>query len=139
MTRRLAALVLLLIGIAGCRKPAAHAVEDLHGAQDLSGFALSRLHGTRDGDALQARALYTDGSGGQLRVELHFRVGVPTRLESGTWHGLGSEGRVAERSVTFLGGQSAAPSLGGKFNLLGPDGSPRYAITVPLQPLTRPF
>lgn len=132
----------LLIGLfltAGCAKPPAAPVEDLTGSRDVSKFRLRRLHGTRDGESLTARALYSDGTGGELRVDLTFKVGVPTRLTSGTWRGLGGEGTVSERSVTFLGGQSAAPSLGGKFNLLAPDGSARYAVSIPLQSLTNPL
>src|SRR5215213_5156347 len=91
---------LLLIVLASCAKTPQNAVEDLTGAQNLSAWKLQRLNGTRDGESLAVRALYTDATGAQLRADLRFKVGVPTHLESGTWQGLGGEGKVAERSVT---------------------------------------
>lgn len=41
------------------------------------------------------------------------------------------EGVVTDRSVTFLGGQSDRPSLGGVFDLLSAEGTPIYRVTVP--------
>jgi hypothetical protein len=66
---------------------------------------------------------------------LHFTVSPPTHLASGTWSGLGGEGSVRERSVTFLGGQSGPPSLGGQFDLIGSDNTLQYRVAIPLQPL----
>jgi hypothetical protein len=86
--------------------------------------------GTRDADRLDVQAVYSHGSG-HLTVDLNFRVTPPTRLESGTWSGLGGEGAVRERSSTFLGGQSGPPSIGGRFDLLAPDGKPLYRVTIP--------
>ncbi|MBK5295232.1 MAG: hypothetical protein JJE04_26595 [Acidobacteriia bacterium] len=118
-----------------CARQPAKPVEDLGGGQDVSQFTLTSLKGTRNGDRLDLKAVYSDGSG-HMTVELHFRVTPPTRLESGTWTGLGNEGSVRERSSTFLGGQNGPPSIGGRFDLLAPDGQPLYRVTIPLQPLT---
>lgn len=123
-----------LILLANCGGPPAKPVEDLSGGQDVSRFALTSLKGNRDGDRLDVRAVYGDGSR-QLTVDLHFLVTPPTRLESGTWSGLAGEGGALERSVTFLGGQSGPPSIGGRFDLAGPDARTLYRITIPLQPL----
>jgi hypothetical protein len=133
-----AVAVVGLTMLAGCGTPPARPVEAFPGGQDVSRFRLMSLQGTRDGNRLGARAVYGDGTG-ELRVDLRFTVGVPTRLESGTWKGLGSEGRVRERSVTFLGGQSGPPSIGGRFDLLGPDDQARYRVTIPVQPLNHPL
>jgi hypothetical protein len=62
-------------------------------------------------------------------------VTPPAKLETGSWSGLGGQGTVRQRSVTFLGGQSGPPSIGGRFDLLGPDGQPMYRIDIPTQPL----
>ena len=62
-------------------------------------------------------------------------LGVPTHVESGTWRGFGEQGTVRERSSTFLGGQSGPPSIGGRFDLRGPDGADRYRVTIPVQEL----
>ena len=130
--------VVTLVLLAGCGREPDKPVEDLGGGNDVSRFALTSLHGTRDGDLLAVRALFGDGMS-EIRLDLRFRIAVPTRLESGTWRGLSGEGRVRERSVTFLGGQSGAPSVGGRFDLLNPDDSPRYRVTIPVQPLDHPL
>jgi hypothetical protein len=83
---------------------------------------------------VDARAVFSDGSRA-LTVLLQFKVDPQARLQSGTWSGLGSEGAVTERSSTFLGGQSGPPSLGGRFDLMGPEGRAMYRVTIPLQPL----
>jgi hypothetical protein len=127
-----------LVLLAGCGKPAARPVEDLSGGRDLSRMALTSIQGTRDGDRLDVRAVYSEG-GNELTVDLHFAVGAPTRLSSGTWSGLGSQGLVRERSVTFLGGQSGPPSLGGRFDLVGSDGNARFRVTIPVQELRIPL
>jgi hypothetical protein len=131
-----AAVVFGLTMIAGCGSRPSPPVESLGRGPDVSAFVLRLLKGTRDGDVLVVRAEY--GADAQrLSVDLRFRVTPPTRLESGTWAGLGGEGTVRERSVTFLGGQSGPPSIGGKFELINPGGRALYRITIPLQELRR--
>ena len=96
------------------------------------------IAGTRDGDRLQTQAIFSDSSS-ILTVELRFAVGSPTTLESGTWkwprRGQLLSGKVSSRSVTFLGGQDGPPSIGGTFDLLGPDGGARFRVIVPLTQL----
>jgi hypothetical protein len=125
-----------LVILTGCGSRPSDPVEDLGGARAVANFALRSLQGTRDGERLEVLALYGDGSR-DLSVRLHFRVTPPARLESGAWTGLAGEGHVRERSVTFLGGQSGPPSIGGRFDLIGPDHRPLYRITIPLQELKR--
>lgn len=129
-----ASILIALMSLAGCAGRDMKPVEDLTGGRDLSRFALTSIKGLRDGDRLDVRAVFADGTA-QLRVDLHFAIGSPTRLASGTWSGLGGEGRVQERSLTFLGGQSGPPSIGGRFDLIGPGNSPLYRVTIPVQEL----
>jgi hypothetical protein len=126
---------LILLALAGCRTKEVKPVEDLSGRRDVSRLVLTSLSGTRDGDRLGVRAVFTGGVGERIQVDLRFTVGVPTTLKSGTWTGFGDSGSVKERSVTFLGGQSGPPSIGGRFDLLAPDGSARYRVAIPLQEL----
>jgi hypothetical protein len=104
----------------------------------LSSFTLHSLAGTRDGDRLHAQALFSDSSS-ILTVEMHFAVGSPTTLESGGWRwsrgGQLQSGSVSSRAVTFLGGQDGPPSIGGTFDLLGPDGVTRYRVNIPVTQL----
>lgn len=139
MLHKLAAFALASLSIvAGCGSGPSKPVESLGGTRDVSGFVLKSLKGTRDGERLQVHALYDDGSR-SLLVRLQFNVTPPPRLASGTWTGLEGEGGVRQRSVTFLGGQSAAPSIGGRFDLIGPDNRPLYTVTIPLQELKQPL
>ena len=138
MTTRMVAFGFALL-FCGCASRSAAPVETLgSGLQDVSRLALTSLQGTRDGDRLDVRATYGDGSS-TLRVDLQFRVTPPTRLQSGTWTGLAGQGTVQERSVTFLGGQSAMPSIGGRFDLIGQDERPMYRINIPVQELKEPL
>jgi len=136
MLPRLAVLAaLLLLPLSGCRNERVRPVEDLTGQRDVSRFVLSSIRGTRDGDRLNVQAVFSGNSGEALRLNLQFTVGVPTTLKSGTWTGPGSGGAVRERSVTFLGGQSGPPSIGGRFDLLTGGGAARFRVTIPLQEL----
>jgi hypothetical protein len=99
------------------------------------------VHGLRDGDHLAAQVLISDSSS-ILTLDLHFAVGSPTTLESGTWRwsrpgGL-LNGTVSARSVTFLGGQDGPPSIGGTFDLNGASNA-TYRVTLPLTAMPRPF
>ena len=129
------ALASLLI-LTGCASNPGKPVEDLGGTQDVSAFVLRSLAGTRDGERLEVRAVYGDSSQ-TLTVHLQFNVTPPARLTSGKWSGLTGEGEVRQRAVTFLGGQSGPPSIGGRFDLIGQGNRPLYRVTIPLQELKR--
>jgi hypothetical protein len=150
MTRHSVTFVRLVLPLAAlffltaCGSPQRAAVSDLGGREDLSLFTLASLQGARDGDRLQARAMFSDSSS-ILTLEFRFAIGAPTRLESGTWRWLRnsqiSEGTITARSVIFLGGQSGPPSIGGTFELLERAGAPHYRVTLPvaeLKPLPTP-
>jgi hypothetical protein len=141
MTRRTLCFSLLLL-LASCggskRTPA---IEDLSQHQDLSLFKLQNLRGTRDGDRLDAQAMFSDTSS-MLTLEMHFAIGSPTRLDSGAWswtrsNGARDKGNIAARSVTFLGGQDGPPSIGGVFDLVDAGGKPLYRVNIPVAELKR--
>jgi hypothetical protein len=121
----------LLLAACGAKRPA---VEDLTTHADLSLFKLYSLRGTRDGDRLQAQAVFSDSSS-ILTMEMHFAVGSPTTLDSGTWRWSRNnqvhDGSIAARSVTFLGGQDGPPSIGGTYDLRDSAGAARYRVTIP--------
>ena len=121
----------LLLAACGAKRPA---VEDLATHADLSLFKLHSLRGTRDGDRLQAQAVFSDSSS-ILTMEMHFAIGSPTTLDSGTWrwsrNNQALSGSIAARSVTFLGGQDGPPSIGGTYDLRDSAGAPRYRVTIP--------
>src|SRR5579872_6681318 len=102
------AISCVLVLLAGCGGARHAALEDPAGHEDLSLFRIQSVRGTRDGDRLAVQAIVSDSSS-ILTVEMHFAVGSPTKLDSGTWrwsrNGRNLSGPVAARSVTFLGGQ----------------------------------
>ena len=128
--------------LASCAKPAKPPIEDLRGRENLSAFTLGEVRGTRDGDRLDAEAVFVNGPS-ILTVTMHFAIGAPTRLESGRWQwtrdGQATSGAVAERSVMFLGGQDGPPSIGGRFDLLDLAGIAEYRITIPTAELKIKF
>ena len=137
---------LLLIGaslflVVGCGGVQEAAIEDLETGTQLSDYRMISLTGRRDGDRLPVQVVFTAGSS-QLEMDLRFRIGVPTRLEMGQYsfqlEDQTLEGRVRERSVTFLGGQSDNPNLGGGFELLSREGVPIYKVTLPTSEVKRP-
>ena len=109
-------------------------IENLQEVRKLTDYQLISLTGRRDGDLLPVRVVF-EASSLNLLMNLHFRIGVPTRLESGQYYWKQDdeilEGRVRARSVTFLGGQSDHPNLGGVFELLSTGGSAIYKVTLP--------
>jgi hypothetical protein len=126
---------LLLAACGGAKRPA---LEDLSAHENLSLFKLHSLRGTRDGDRLQAQAVFSDSSS-ILTIEMRFAIGSPTKLESGTWRWSRNNqvmsGPIIARSVTFLGGQDGPPSIGGTYDLLGSDGVAHYRVTIPVTAL----
>lgn len=131
-------LVAGLLVLSACRTSRHPALEDLTGREDLSFYKQHSLRGVRDGDRLEAQAVISDSSS-ILMLEMHFRIGSPTTLESGTWRWTRNNqlltGAMRARSVTFLGGQDGPPSIGGKFELVGADGAARYLATIPVAEL----
>ena len=117
-------------------------VEDLSNGDDLSLFKLQAVRGMRDGDHLSMQAAVSDSSS-TLSVNMRFVIGSPTKLESGTWNWTRPEttrmdnGQISARSVTFLGGQDGPPSIGGSFDLLTPEGTARYRLTLPVTEVKR--
>jgi hypothetical protein len=140
--RRRHALVVALVftGVvlfqSACGAPKQPSVEDLSHHEDLSGAKLMTLRGARDGDRLDAEAMFS-GRSLLLTVKMRFTIGAPTTLSSGAWvrkhsNGTMEMGSVAERSVSFAGGQNGSPSIGGSFDLVDATGARLYRVVLPL-------
>jgi len=127
----IACLLLIIACSAGKHPP----IVDLSGHEDLSLYKVHSLRGTRDGDRLEAQAVLSDTSS-ILMLEMHFNVGSPTTLSSGTWRWTRNNqllsGDIRAKSVTFLGGQDGPPSVGGVFELIGSDGQAKYRVNIPV-------
>ncbi len=113
--------------LSSCRNVEEARIENLHEKSTLTDYQMISLAGRRDGDRLPVRLVF-EGPSANLRLDLLFRIGVPTRLESGQYQWERQDevlgGPVRASSVTFLGGQSDNPNLGGVFQLLSASGEP---------------
>ncbi len=124
-----------------CRNIEEARIENLQEEGTLTDYQMISLTGRRDGDRLPVRLVFKAPSS-NLGMDLLFRIGVPTRLESGQyrWERQDEvlEGLVRASSVTFLGGQSDNPNLGGVFQLLSASGDPIYKVTLPTREVKKP-
>ena len=127
--------------LSSCRNIEEATIENLQEKSTLTDYVMTSLEGRRDGDRLPVRLVF-EAPSSNLRMDLLFRIGVPTRLESGQyqWERQDEvlEGPVRASSVTFLGGQSDNPNLGGVFQLLSASGEPIYKVTLPTSEVKRP-
>ena len=134
-----ACLAVLLLFVS-CAAPSEPRVETVQTPPQKLPYSFESLTGVRDGDILRSKAVFS-GVPQPLVLEMTFRIGVPTRLESGryrwTREGQVEEGSMAEVSVTFLGGQSDRPSLGGVFMLQNPSGAAVGRVVLPTTIVSR--
>ena len=140
--RRLSLLICTwLFLLPNCQNIGEATIENLQEESTLTDYQMISLTGRRDGDRLPVRLVF-EASSSNLRMDLLFRIGVPTRLESGQYHWERQdevlEGLVRASSVTFLGGQSDNPNLGGVFQLLSASSDPIYKVTLPTSEVKRP-
>lgn len=135
---RLRSALILCLVLVSCARSDRPILQDMSGHEDMSIYKLQGIGGVRDGDRLAAQVLVSDSSS-ILMLDLHFAIGSPTTLASGTWRwsrsGHALAGPVSARSVTFLGGQDGPPSIGGTFDLS--DSS--YRVNLPLSVLPRSY
>jgi hypothetical protein len=117
-------------------------IEDLRSGSELSFFQLTSMRGVRDGERLSVQAMLSDTSS-MLQLEMQFVIAAPSAdLQSGSWQwNRGNQlekGSVSATSVTFLGGQSGPPSLGGTFELRDEGGAALYRVNLPTRELQPP-
>ena len=125
-----------MLFLTACGAPKQPSVEDLNHREDFSGARMMTLRGARDGDRLDAEAMFS-GRSLLLTVRMRFSIGAPTTLMSGTWvrtlpGGKTETGSIAARSVSFAGGQNGSPSIGGRYDLLDAAGAHEYRVSLPL-------
>ncbi len=88
----------LLVGsafflLSSCRNIEEATIENLQEESTLTDYQMISLAGRRDGDRLPVRLVF-EAPSSNLRLDLLFRIGVPTRLESGQYHWRQAGGRV---------------------------------------------
>jgi hypothetical protein len=130
--------ICLLLGavlLGACRNPEQAKIESISERTEIPAYVLQPITGNRDGDILNTHVTFTENSS-TLRMVMRFRIGVPTRLEEGSYVWDQGDrvlrGAVTEISSTFLGGQSGLPSIGGTFELLSPQGERLFKVRIPV-------
>lgn len=98
------------------------------------------LYGVRDGAQVRAEGRFADGNDVvTMNVVLYLRP--PAEFQSGTYEavigGKMISGSVECPSLTFQGGQTALPTVGGVFVLKDELNRSLYRITIPAIQLTR--
>src|SRR3954463_2126449 len=128
----LSAIGVALLAIAAACANKEPRIERMDGSQAvLLPLKLASMSGTRDGESITAAPLFTDGAE-SVRVDLHLSLGPPITFVSGSYRaevgGRTNEGPVICDSLSFQGGQTALPSVGGVFRLQDSNGLTLYRV-----------
>lgn len=97
------------------------------------------IYGLRDGALVKAEGRFMDGDDTVI-MNINVYLRPPAEFQSGTYkasiEGKTMSGAVECPSLTFQGGQTALPTLGGVFILKDEQGRPFYRVTIPATALT---
>jgi len=141
---RLLAVLAAALTLLACQDANKLKIRRTRDSQELNTYRVKSLTGIRDGEKLGCTLVIADNDD-SLTLLLKFQVGVPTKLESGTymWKRKDTpeplEGSVKADAVTFQGGQDSPASLGGTFELVGKDVDiSLYQVRVPATRMDKP-
>ena len=122
-------------------RKAEYRFEQIGGAQPVSlPLKFGGLYGIRDGAQVKVQGQFADGNDAvTMNVVLFLRP--PAEFQSGTYEavigGKKTAGSVECPSLTFQGGQTALPTVGGVFILKDETNRPLYRVTIPAAQLLR--
>ena len=133
-------VVLALLSLMGCANDE-YRFDRIDGPQAATlPFKLDGIRGVRDGASVNAEARFTDGAD-VLTMNIALQLVPPPEFRSGRYEGtIGGNpiaGQVECPSITFFGGQSDQPSVGGIFILKDEQNRPVYRIRIPATPMGR--
>jgi hypothetical protein len=133
-------LLVTLIIVFGCSKPE-YRFERIDGDQPVAlPLKFEGLYGIRDGAQVKAEGHFADANDSvTMNVVLFLRP--PAEFQSGAYQavigGKKMSGSVECPSLTFQGGQTALPTVGGVFVLKDEQNRPLYRVTIPAMQLQR--
>ena len=130
----------LFLSILGCANTN-YRFERLDGEQAIAvPLKFDGLYGVRDGATVSAEARLIDG-GDIVTININLYLRPPAEFRSGTYQatigGKTTSGIVECPSLTFLGGQTAQPNVGGVFILKDEQNRPAYRVRIPATTLVR--
>jgi hypothetical protein len=100
---------------------------------------LDGFYGVRDGSLVKAEARFVDGND-MVTMNMTLFLRPPAEFQSGTYQaviaGMMKSGSVECPSLTFQGGQTALPTVGGVFILKDENNRPLYRVRIPATTLT---
>jgi hypothetical protein len=133
-------LILALLSVMGCANDE-YRFERIDGPQPTPlRFKFDGIRGVRDGASVSAEARFTDGAD-FLTMNITLVLVPPPEFRSGRYEGtVGGKmikGQVEGPSITFFGGQSDQPSVGGVFILKDEQNRPVYRVRIPATPMSR--
>jgi len=139
---RMTLLLASALALLACQEASTLRIRRNRDGQSLSTYRLKSLTGIRDGENLGTELVLGDQQA-NLTMQLRFKIGVPTKLESGsyTWQQPGApqtQGIVKADEVIFQGGQDGPPSVGGTFELIVANNVALYQVKVPATPIVAP-
>ena len=119
--------------LGGSCTPGSPSLERFEGSEwiEVGPVVVESMSGQRDGADVRATGVFTHGED-RMTLSLEFVLGPPARFVRGRHSsriaGQFVDGPVSSESVTFLGGQSDAPSIGGVFLFENPRDGSRYRL-----------
>ena len=127
-------VLLLLASTTGCANTE-YRFERIDGDRSITlPLKLNGFNGRRDGATVSVEARFDDGAD-RLRMNFSLFLRPPAEFRSGTFEAtIGGEttsGTVECQSLTFFGGQTASPTVGGVFVLRDRQNRPVYRIQIP--------
>ena len=133
-------LLFALLLISGCANPQFRFEQIDRDPPVVLPLSLDGFYGLRDGATVNAEARFSGGNDSvTMNVVLFLRP--PAEFRAGKYQGIigGTmiSGSVECPSLTFQGGQTALPTVGGIFIFKGGNNSPAYRVTIPATQLAR--
>lgn len=127
-------LLFILMSFVGCANTD-YRFERVDGEQAVTlPLKLDRIHGQRDGASVNAEARFADGAD-LVTMNIRIYLRPPAEFTSGTYQatigGRRTSGSVECPSLTFQGGQTALPAVGGLFLLKDDQGRTVYRVRIP--------
>ncbi len=134
-------LILLIFSIgSGCVNSETRFERVDQGQPVVLPMKLDSVSGLREGETVKARIVFRDGAE-TAEIRITVKLGPPPEFTSGTYQtsmgGSSDRHDVECRSLSFLGGQNAMPSVGGIFLLKDSQQRTIYRVTMPATPIQR--
>src|ERR1044071_8485449 len=137
---RMCGLLLTALLMAGCANSGEYRFERIDGDRRVAlPLMFEGFSGIRDGARVQVEGRFSNGAD-NVRLNFNVYLRPPAEFQSGSYQaaieGRMNSGSVECPSLTFQGGQTALPTVGGVFILHDEQNRSLYRVTIPATTLT---